>query len=109
LWEWRQTSEDVIEEPRLFELLVEFHCGGEPYGHPLAVGRDHIFGVREYPVEAATARDEVSRRWPVDDVQHVVAIPTREGVSGGFVEGTVEQVVVAVPARYVIGAGAAVY
>jgi hypothetical protein len=58
--ESRQTFENSVEEPRLEESLVKFLCGGKAHGHPLAVGRDHIFSVSEHPVETATAHDPCS-------------------------------------------------
>src|SRR5918995_6769347 len=42
-----QTFEYPVVEPRLFDPLVWFPCGGQPYGYLLALGRDHICSVGE--------------------------------------------------------------
>src|SRR5215210_1978125 len=72
--ERRQTSEEIIEEPRRFEVFVESLSGVGAPPDLLAVGRDRVFGVRSHPVEASTARDDVPRRRPVVDEESVVAV-----------------------------------
>jgi hypothetical protein len=46
--------------------LVEFPYGRKPYGHLLAVGCDHVFGVREHPVDRAFSWIDQNRRMSKD-------------------------------------------
>src|SRR5215213_7198535 len=75
--------------------------------HTLAVGCDHIFAFGEHPVEAVAAYDRVLGRRIVQDVDDVVAIPTRDLVFGSFAEHAIDQVVITFLAHYLVGAAAA--
>src|SRR5215212_5667309 len=87
-----QTFEDDEGESLRFEFCVEVESGVGAPSYPLAVGRDHVFGVRGYPVEAITARHCVFRRGHVVDEERVVAVSTAEDlVLGRIVEGTVDE------------------
>ena len=52
---WCQAFGDLAE-PQPFKHIPEFFVHGGASYDPLAVGRDSVFGVRSYPVEATTAR-----------------------------------------------------
>src|SRR5918993_4525646 len=77
--ERRQASEEVIVEPRRYEVFVESLPGVGASPYLLAVGSNQVSLVRGHPVEAATARDDVPRRRPVVDEESVVAVSARKG------------------------------
>src|SRR5215212_3917988 len=76
--------------------------------HPLAVGGDHVRPVGEHPVEARAATYYVLARGLVEDLYHVVAGSSGEGIlrCGGYKFAT-DHVVVTVPTHHGVGAKAA--
>jgi hypothetical protein len=76
---------------QIYKQLVDFLFRGRAPSDPLAVGRDQVFGVRDHPVEATTARHYVPRRGTVVGNESVVAVSAAEGILGNFAQFTVDK------------------
>ena len=84
LWRWRRERRQTFKEAAPFEGLTQSIASGSSVGHPLTVGRYHVFPVGEHPVEAWAARDYVLEGRLVPGPHKVIAVSGGEPVGGEF-------------------------